>query len=169
MSVLTYIASDYPLKEVENPHVKQLSVNQALELGIEVPDFLLEPSFNKDKPDVILWVDDDNNLGEISIREFSKADIFDEIYTQKKFLAYLDWDYTESRAENLIQYIRAHLLDADEIELWHIWLGEWFDDATPRIKKHHINIDQLTCLDLERVFSKNSNEFPKCIIVSRSK
>lgn len=169
MSVLTYLASDYPLEEVKNAHVKQLSVNQALELGIKVPDFLLEPSFDKDKPNVILWVDDEKNFGEISIREFQRADICDDLYTQKRFLAYLEWDYTESRAENLIRYLQAHLLNAYEIELWRIWLGQWFDDGMPRIKKHHINIEQLTCLDLEKVFGKNNHEFPECIIVSRSK
>ena len=57
MSVFTYIASDYPLKEVENPHIKTLSVNQALEMSIEVHDFLLEPSFDRDEPNVIFtWL-----------------------------------------------------------------------------------------------------------------
>lgn len=62
MSVFTYIASHYPFKEVENPHVKLLSVNQAVKMGIKVRDFLLEPSFDRDKPNVILWVDDKKKL-----------------------------------------------------------------------------------------------------------
>ena len=48
MSRLTYIASDFPLEEMENPHIKLLSVNQALEMGIKVHEFLLEPSYDRD-------------------------------------------------------------------------------------------------------------------------
>lgn len=37
MSSLTYIASNHPLPEKWNPHETILSVNEALELDIEVP------------------------------------------------------------------------------------------------------------------------------------
>ena len=57
MTALTCIASNHPLPEVKNPHYKTLSVNEALSMGIDVPDFLLEPDDNRDDPDVILWAD----------------------------------------------------------------------------------------------------------------
>ena len=49
-------------------------MNQALEMGIKVHDFLLEPSFDRDKPNVILWVDDEENLVNIN-RTFSRDDL----------------------------------------------------------------------------------------------
>lgn len=169
MSVLTYIASNSPLEEVENLHVRQVSVNQALELGMDVSDFLLEPDFDRDKPDVMLWVDDDENFGELSIRTFQRNDIYDDIYTEKKYFAYLEWEYTKNRAENLIRYIQRHLVEADEIELSQIWLGSWGNDSLPKIKTYQVLIDQLTYLDLERVFKNKNFEYPERIIVSRSK
>lgn len=39
MTALTCIASNHPLPEVKNPHYKTLSVNEALSMGIDVPDF----------------------------------------------------------------------------------------------------------------------------------
>lgn len=58
MSYLTYFASDYPLPIVKNPHDKLLSVNEALALGVEdIPDILLAPDFDRDKPEVILYSD----------------------------------------------------------------------------------------------------------------
>ena len=55
MSVLFYFASDKPLEEIENPHYKYFSVNEALARGIEVPDLVLNSTIiDKDKPKVIL-------------------------------------------------------------------------------------------------------------------
>ena len=58
MSAFLYLApTDHPLPERPNPHLRTLSVRQALELGMEVPDFLLEPGVDQDAPDTILWSD----------------------------------------------------------------------------------------------------------------
>jgi len=169
MSVFTYIASDYPLAEVENPHVKTLSVNQALEMGVKVHDFLLDPSFDRDKPNVILWADDNNNFGEISIKAFSREDLLYDIYSEKKYLAQLEWEYTECRAKKLLEYIKDHLTEADEIELWNTWLGIDSNRLKPKTKIHRIPIEQLTCLDLEKLLNKNTFDFPECIVVSKTK
>ncbi len=43
---------------VKNPHDKILSVNEALALGVQdIPDILLAPDFDRDKPEVILYSD----------------------------------------------------------------------------------------------------------------
>jgi len=57
MSFLTYIASDAPLREVKNPHYRTLSVNEALKIGMEIPEYMLEPEVDRDKPDALLWSD----------------------------------------------------------------------------------------------------------------
>lgn len=169
MSVFTYLASNHPLEEIENPHVRQLSIHQALELGVKVPDFLLEPDLDREKPDVILFVDDEENFGELSIHTFQRKDIYDDIYTEKKYFAYLEWEYTRNRAENLIQYIHRHLMEADEIELSQIWLGSGFDEPLPKMKTYPILLNELTSLDLERVFKNKPFEYPERVIVSRLK
>lgn len=168
MSVFSFIASDYPLAEVDNPLVKQLSVNQALEMGIEVPDFLLVPSFDRNKPDVILWAVDENDLGELQITNMAKEFIWDDIYSEKKYFASLEWTYSESRAEKLIEYIQNHLKFAEEIELWEIWIGDWFDEPKPALKVLRISADDLAVSDIEKTFNKGSFEFPECMVVRRS-
>lgn len=42
MSSMTYIASDYPIPEIQNPHERSLSINEALEMGLDVPEYLLK-------------------------------------------------------------------------------------------------------------------------------
>jgi hypothetical protein len=126
------------------------------------------------------------SFGEIRIRAFNKDDMRDDIYTEKKYCACLEWVYAESGAEKLIQYIRRHLTEAEEIELWNIWLGERFDESKPRIKTRHIDqldewfdgftfkmktnripVDQLTCSDLEKVFNRKNVTDPERITVTQ--
>lgn len=163
MSVFTYLASDFPLEEVENPHVRQMSVREALELGIQVPDFLLEPDFDKDKPDVILWVDEEKNFDEPSIRSIKREELYDEIPTDKEYIACLQWEYTPTRAQALLGYIHRHLATAPQLELAQIWLGE----PCQKLKTYQISSGQLTIADLEKLLKNKGFEYPERIIVSR--
>ena len=164
MSVLTYIASDLQIQEVENTHVRQLSINEALQLGIKVADFLLEDAVDKDEPNVILWVENEDSFGEISIRRFKSNDIYDEIYTDKKNLAYLDWEYSDARAEKLITYIKKHLQKGGEIELNRVWLGSWGEDMK-NMKTYKIPSNELVYLDFEKVFKNKPFKYPEKIII----
>lgn len=150
MSAIFYMASDYPLKERPNPNCKTLSVNEALAMGMDVPGFLLEPGFDRDKPDVLLWSDDLDTQGKLD-EDFSIHVLdasADDIYTEKKYRAVLEWDCTEGRAEKVIQYIREHLEHTDELELWHVWVGL---DASPKIRRCPIPLDELRLDDLKEL------------------
>ena len=58
MSQILYLASNCPLAESKNPHYKMLSVNEALAIGMEnIPEFMLEPEFDRNQPSVLLWSD----------------------------------------------------------------------------------------------------------------
>jgi len=151
MSALFYIASDYPLGEVSNPHYKTLSVNEALAIGMEsIPEQLLEPGFDRDKPDVLLWsdtLDTENELDDdFSIWPLDSS--MEDIYTEKKYRACLEWEYTSGRAEKIIQYIREHLTNTAELEIWYIWMG---NGVYPKIRKCEIPIDELTPDDLKEL------------------
>jgi hypothetical protein len=50
LSTCTFIASNTPLPEVKNPHCKTMSVNEALSMGLIVPDFLLNSGSNREAP-----------------------------------------------------------------------------------------------------------------------
>ena len=124
MSAIIYIASDYPLKEVPNPHLKTLSVNEALAIGIEdIPEQLLEPGFDRDKPDVLLWSDTIDTQSQLD-DDFSIWPLdssTEDIYTEKPYRVYLEWDYTKGRAEKVIQYIRKHLQHTSEVEICYTY------------------------------------------------
>ena len=57
MSSMTYIASDYPISEIQNPHERSLSINEALEMGLEVPEYLLKNGIDRNWKNAIHWAD----------------------------------------------------------------------------------------------------------------
>lgn len=162
MSVLLYIASDTPLAEVKNPHYKTLSVNEALAAGMnDIPDFMLEPEFDRDCPGALLWsdteikIDTENNSfddGQLDddFAILNLDETTEDIFTRKKYRVYIEWNYTSERAKNVITYIRKHLEKAKEIELWRGWLG---GGVNTHIIRHAIPIDALTPEVLERIES----------------
>ncbi|MBR4035482.1 MAG: hypothetical protein IKJ05_01970, partial [Oscillospiraceae bacterium] len=135
MSRFIYIASDYPLSPLPNPHEKMMSVNEAISAGVtNIPDILLSDNFDRDKPGVIMVSDRTVNIdidtGVIEDGNFDDdfniwiADDSLVLKSNKKNFAVLEWHrLTEGRAENIIKYISEALDNTDEVELWHIWLG----------------------------------------------
>ena len=105
MSALIYLAQDAPIPELKNPHYQALSVNEALERGVEVPDFLLKDGTDRDKPGVILWSDiddcpdDSGPDDDFAILPMEKTE---DIFTEKQYCAMLEWQYTPGRAELVI-------------------------------------------------------------------
>lgn len=150
MSSVFYMASNHPLKERPNPNCKTLSVHEALAMGMDVPEFLLEPGVDRDKPDVLLWSDDLDTQGKLDddFGIYTLDPSMDDLYTAKNYRAALQWDYTDGRAEKVIQYIREHLEHTDELELWHVWVGL---DAFPKIRRCLIPLEELTPADLKEL------------------
>ena len=160
MSYLTYIASDYPLETVKNPHDLFLSVNEAVAMGItDIPEAYLVSGFNRDEPEVIWWSDRDIEIN-TDTKEVKDGDFdddfalhpamgMDDVYTEKKYAVYLEWwRYTEGRATNLIQYIRENLRHTDDVEIWRIRMGVY---ETPSVRTKRIRIDDLTPEDIRKI------------------
>lgn len=156
MSSLLYIASDHLLPEIHNPHEKNLSVTEALALGIEVPEHLLAPGIDRDWKAAIHWSDRqihfDLDHGTVEDGEFD--DDFsilplslstEDIYTTKKYRAVIECIWSEGRANAIIAYLRTHLKIADEVELWRIYMGS---GKRPKLIRYEAHIEEFTPEDL---------------------
>lgn len=168
MSSIFYMASDEPLEERLNPNCMTLSVNEALARGMRVPDFVLEPGFDRDMPEVILWCDEldtqsklDNDFAVIPLNFSIGPGVIgcsmDDIYTEKKYQACLEWDYSRGKAEKVIQYIRKQLERTSELEIWHAWIGH---GAYPKIRRYTIPINEFTPDDLKELSDFEVNREP---------
>ena len=100
MSVCTFIASDYPLTEIEP--------SQDYPLDIHIDDGTVHDG----------GADDNYCL-------YTFTDVED--YTEKRNAVYLEWNYTDGRAKQIIAYIKNALQNTDSIELWHVWLMDCYE------------------------------------------
>ena len=81
---------------------------------------------------------------------FSFPDVQD--YTNKKYGVYLEWNYTDGRAEQILDYIRIALKEVEQVELWKVWLMDYYEyEDSPVIHKRTISIGEMTIQDMKEI------------------
>ncbi len=126
MSKCVFIAADSPLPEVRPSHNYPHRFN--VDTGVIYDS----------------GADDDYSLW-----QFSEVGI----YCKKKYGVSLELDiYTEGRAKQIIDYIKAAFLHTDSVEFWNVYLiGYWEFDDRPYIHKRTVHIDELTVNDIKEI------------------
>ena len=123
MSEYLFLSSDTPLVNIEYTDGSELlSIEEAEERNMPMPDWYEQDMGLISRTDkVLLYVQDDTFFDEIQV--WDKGDsAFSKKYSNKKYHAGLQWNYSDERAVQLIEYIKEHLKTAAEIELWKVWL-----------------------------------------------
>lgn len=145
MSRLYYFASDSVLEEQHNPYMRLLSVNQALEMGIEVDLDMFGNDLDKDEPNTILFCEDETKFEYPNIYYINKNDFYDDIGTTKKYCTALEWNYSDTTVDVILKYVQNHMKTSSELELWSVWLG--YGDLPSRkkiqCKACNLTIDKL--------------------------
>ena len=73
-------------------------------------------------------------------------------YTDKAYAVSLEWYYTEGRAGRIIDYIRRAMEQTDCIQLWRVWLQDWYDfEERPYIIKSALSPEELSPADLREL------------------
>lgn len=125
MSVCKFIASDMPLAE--------FAPSQDYPLHINVDNGTI---YDGDA--------DDNYFLQI----FTEV----EDYTDKKYGVSLEWNYTDGRAEQIINYIKTALQKTDVIEFWHVWLMDYYElEDRPFIHRKTISVRELTTEHIKEI------------------
>ncbi len=118
MSACRIIASDMPLAEFAPPR-----------------DYPLE--IDLDKGAIYDGGRDDN----YTLSAFANA----QDYTKKKHGVCLEWQYTDGRAGQIIEYIKTALLTADSVEFWLVWLTDYYEfEDRPFIHRKTVSMDELS-------------------------
>lgn len=122
MSVCKFIAADVPLQEVAPS--KEYPLHIDLDNGI---------------------IDDGGADDNFFLLPFQ--DVQD--YSDKKYGVYLEWDYTDGQAEQILKYLRTVLEKTELVELWHVWLMDYYEyEDSPVIHKRTISIEKMTIRDI---------------------
>jgi len=73
-------------------------------------------------------------------------------YTKKKYGVHLEWQYTDGRAKQIVEYIKSALSKTDTIEFWLVWLMECYEfDERPFIHKKTVSIDELNTQHIKEI------------------
>lgn len=151
MSVCTFLAADCPLETA--------APSQEYPLHIDLDSGTIDDGRA-----------DDNYF----LHPFPEA----KTYTDKAHAVCLEWNYTPGGANRLIQYIKNALQRTDAVELWHVWLMDfWEFEDRPAIHRQTVAIDELTAgqlrdLDAAEIWNKPDRQYPErpsfyCITVRR--
>ena len=125
MSVCTFIAADIPLQEV--------APSKEYPIHIDIDNGTIDDG----------GADDNYYL-------FSFRDVQD--YTDKQYGVYLEWNYTDGRAEQILDYMRTVLKEVEQIEFWKIWLMDYYEyEDSPVIHKQTISIGEMTIQDMKEI------------------
>ena len=119
MSVCTFLAANYPMPEAAPKK--------------EYPRYI-----NVDEGTIFDGDADDNFF----LHNFESA----KDYTDKEYSVYLEWAYyTEGRARLLLDYIKDILENTDSVEIWHVWLMDYYEyHECPIINFKTIVFNELT-------------------------
>ena len=75
-----------------------------------------------------------------------------QIYTDKKYGVCLEWDYTDGRAEKILEYIKNALEFEAAVEIWHVWLMDYYEyDERPVTRKRIVPFSDLTIDDIKGI------------------
>lgn len=129
MSTCRFIASNAPLSEFEPSQEYPYHIN--LDTGV---------------------IDDGGADDNYFLYNFKDVDL----YTDKEYGVYLEWDYTEGRAKQIIEYIKNALQETDNIEFWLVWLMDYYEyEERPFIHRKEISINDLTVDHIKEIDSAN--------------
>lgn len=161
MSLFQFLASDKQLEDVKNKLVEFISINEAIEQGIEFDDSIInDPEIDKDEKALASFRNEED-LNEIEItsngyhsKEYAKE------YSNKKYFSELNWRFSETRAKELITYLKEELEKCEEIELWSIWIDEFEEATIKTVDVNSLTVDDLRVLDISSGYDK-----PKCLVI----
>ena len=178
MSMLLYLAADEPLDELPNPHHHWCSVNEALTMGLHLSPGELKRHPDRDEPGTVFWedrsvtyyfdtkngkrwIEDGDFDDDFSIKSFGG---YEDIYTEKAFTSELDIiRWTEGRLVQLKDYLKWQLRYMDEVEFWHIFMGQgWLP-----VKQWRLPVDELSMDHVQWLVDGNALQHHYCLVLTK--
>ena len=172
MSMLYYLAADEPLDDLENPHEKVLSVNEAIHMGLYVPPEYMKEGIDREWKMIDWWdrtvcyfgdgrIEDGDFDDDFSIKAF---EIYDDIYTEKEFTSeFFIHRWTEGRLAQVKDYLKWQLQYMDEVEFWHIFMGQ----GKLPVKRWCLPIDTLSMDHIQWLVRGDTMKHHYCLVLMK--
>lgn len=127
MSVCTFIAAGCELTKKEHPEY---------ETFLEIDT----------KKGTIYDGDRDDDFALLNFKDVGE-------YTNLQYGVAIEWNYcTAGRAQQIIEYIKAVLTKCDQVQIWTVWLMEYYEhDERPRYKTREVSAEELQIEDIKEI------------------
>ena len=160
MSSCSFIATNFEMPEIES-RAKYITVKEAVELNIKPHE--LVPWEEMDPNAQVLIVEHEEDLNELVINKDCYYDVSE--YTDYPFIYEVNFVYTESRAKQLMDYLKDNMREGQIIELWRVWI----DDNKLNIPYSRLNENELTLNHLLQMYDWNDENYQQqyCIVVEK--
>lgn len=160
MSSCSFIATNLEMPEIESK-AKYITVKEAVELNIKPHE--LVPWEEMDPNAQVLIVEHEEDLNGLVINEGSYYDVSE--YTDYPFIYEVNFVYTESRAKQLMDYLKDNMREGQIIELWRVWI----DDDKLNIPYSRLKENELTLNHLVQMYDWNDENYQQqyCIVVEK--
>ena len=164
MSAYVFLATNYEMPEIDYTGKRYITVKEAIDLGIKPNEWL--PWEELDPNASVLLVENEENLHELSITKGFVYEVSD--YTSYPFIYEVDFIYTESRTQQLLQYIKENMKKGQILEMWRVWLGH--EDDVLNIPYTRYNYEELSLNDLMPLYNREHEKYKlqNCLVIERS-
>ena len=99
-------------------------------------------------------------------------------YTSKPFGVVLSWNGSERSARKIMEYIKMAIQKADSIELWHVWLTDYYEfEDRPFLHQKVLAFSQLSPAHLQaledaEIWNTPDKQYPNrpsfyCLTITR--
>lgn len=138
MSLFRFIASDYPLLEVNYDGFIEMKVKDIKNLDfVPNPPISFQSWDEMDQESTILYAKDESDLGGLVISVCSNPPYGLEDYIDKEFIYWLEGDFRSKFLNQLTEYVKSNIKKEYGVELWSIWFGDQIDSKL--LKKIYLN------------------------------
>ena len=137
-------------------------MQEAIELGIEAHKCMPWEKMNPDAK--VMLFEKESDLGELVITKGTDFEKNVRWYTNKPFIYTLDFEYSELRAKQLLEYLKENISEGHQLELWLIWL-----DYKQSIQPIICNYEEVSIYDLKQMYDSQDKKYVNhnCIIIER--
>lgn len=163
MQCYQFIASSYPLKELNSKQLVLLSSREVQERNLTAGE--ISETFSTTDPNeknFLYFGGSDEANDELEITPDDPT-IYARTYTEKAFVSKIQGAYSSEMADQLIRYIREHIEEtrAFEVELWTIHTN---DTQSAKMKTTYIG--DLTTESIESLLACRTMDSPEGLIIS---
>ncbi|MEK4426968.1 magnesium transporter [Solibacillus sp. FSL K6-1523] len=162
MSYCSFIATNFEMPEVES-RVKSITAKEAIELGVKPNEFV--PWENIDPDAQILYAENEDDLNELVVTKDTYYNVSG--YTSYPFTYEVTFGYSESRLNQLLEYLKENIKEDQIIELWRVWIGH--DNNDLNIPYSRYSFGELTLDQLLQMYDRNHEQYKEeyCIVLER--